>query len=42
MLDPDNGDNKNVATKDTFKIRVLDTLGNPVGIVHDNPLLDTR
>ena len=41
MLDPNNGDNKNISTKATFKRRVLDTLGNPVDRAHAYPLLDT-
>ena len=30
MLYPNTGDNKNISTKATVKIIVLDTLGNPV------------
>ena len=38
ILVPNTGDNKNIATKATFKRRVIDTLGNPGGRVYTNPL----
>ena len=42
MLDPNTGDNKNIATKATVKIGVLNIIGKPFGRSHSNPLLDTR
>ena len=42
MLDPNTGDNKNIAKKSTVKIIVIGTLVKPVGRAHDNPLLDAR
>ena len=42
MLDTNNGANKNISTKETFKRRALETVGNPVGRARENPLPDTR
>ena len=41
MLEPNTGDNKNISPKATFKRKMIDSLGNPFGRAHENPLPDT-
>ena len=42
MFDSNTGDNKNIASNTTVKIRVLDNFGKPFYRVHADPLPYTR